>query len=84
MQKNKKIGQQLGHISTMSELGKIMRTFRKNQGLTLEQVSGITRLSVRFLSEIERGKETAEVGKVLMALNKLGLDVIVQPRGYKE
>jgi hypothetical protein len=33
------------------------------------------------LSEFERGKETAELGKVLKALRTLGLEVIVLPRG---
>jgi HTH-type transcriptional regulator/antitoxin HipB len=33
------------------------------------------------LSEFERGKETAEIGKVLKALRTLGLEVIIQPRG---
>lgn len=75
---------QFGQIKTAAELGKIIRSFRKNQDLTLEKVSGISGLSMRFLSELERGKETAELGKVLEALNKLGLEVIIQPRGYEQ
>ena len=35
---------------------------------------------MRFLSELERGKETAELGKSLQVLFNLGLEVIVQPR----
>jgi HTH-type transcriptional regulator / antitoxin HipB len=72
-----------GGIKTARDLGNIMRAFRKNQNLTLEKVSGLSNLSMRFLSELERGKETAELGKVLEALNKLGLELIIQPRGYK-
>ena len=45
--------------------------------LTLETVSGLGNLSMRFLSEFERGKETAEIGKVLKALRTLGLEVII-------
>lgn len=71
-----------GKIKSVSELGAIMRAFRKGQGNTLAQVSGITNTSMRFLSELERGKETAEIGKALGVLNKMGLDVIIQPRGY--
>jgi hypothetical protein len=36
------------------------RAHRKHQHLTLETVSGVGNLSTRFLSEFERGKETAE------------------------
>lgn len=35
---------------------------------------------MRFLSELERGKETAEIGKAVHALQLLGLEVIVVPR----
>ena len=71
-----------GQIRTAEELGKLMRVYRKNQHLTLERVSGITNVSMRFLSEVERGKKTAELGKVLETLYKLGLQVMIQPRGY--
>ena len=58
-------------IHDASELGSLIRIFRKSQQLTLEKVSGVTNLSMRFLSELERGKETAELGKALAVLNKI-------------
>lgn len=69
-------------VTATRDLGSHIRTFRKSQQLTLEKVSGLCNLGMRFLSELERGKETAEIGKVLSLLNKLGLEVIIQPRGY--
>ena len=69
-----------GPVQTTKELGRLVRAHRKQRGLTLETVSGLANLSVRFLSEFERGKETAEIGKVLKALRTLGLEVIVRPR----
>jgi HTH-type transcriptional regulator/antitoxin HipB len=70
-----------GRIQTAEDLGHLVRAHRKDKGLTLETVSGLGNLSTRFLSEFERGKETAEIGKILKTLRTLGLDVIVQPRG---
>ncbi len=70
-----------GAIQTTAELGRLTRAHRKHRHLTLETVSGLGNLSTRFLSEFERGKETAELGKVLKALRILGLEVIIQPRG---
>lgn len=70
-----------GTIRTVAELGRLVRVHRKSRRLTLETVSGLSTLSMRFLSEFERGKETAEIGKVLKALEIMGLDIIVQPRG---
>jgi len=69
-----------GRIQTTEDLGRLVRAHRKGKGLTLETVSGLGNLSTRFLSEFERGKDTAEIGKILKALRTLGLDVIVQPR----
>ena len=69
-----------GRIQTTEDLGRLVRAHRKAKGLTLETVSGLGNLSTRFLSEFERGKDTAEIGKILKALRILGLDVVVQPR----
>ncbi len=70
-----------GPMQSTGELGRLVRAYRKDKGLTLEAVSGLGNLSTRFLSEFERGKETAEIGKVLKALRTLGLEVVVRPRG---
>lgn len=72
-----------GPIRTTDELGRLARAHRKQQKLTLETVSEFGNIGARFLSEFERGKKTAEIGKVLEALNMLGLDVVVQPRSWK-
>ena len=77
----KKQNLQYGIIRSTEELGRIVRTHRKNRRLTLKTVSGLGNLSSRFLSEFERGKETAEVGKILTALRTVGLEIIVRPRG---
>lgn len=70
-----------GVVQTTEEFGQLVRAHRKNKQLTLETVAGLGNISNRFLSEFERGKETAEIGKVLKALRTLGLEVIIQPRG---
>ena len=72
-----------GVVKSSQELGHLIRAFRKERQFTLEKVSGMTKLGIRFLSELERGKETVELGKVLTLLNCLGLVVLVQPRGYQ-
>ena len=73
---------QYGKIQSAEELGKLVRAHRKQRKLTLSTISGLGNLSTRFLSEFERGKETAELGKVLKALRTLGLDVVIQPRRF--
>lgn len=70
-----------GRTQTAKELGNLARLHRKQRHLTLETLSGLSNLSIRFLSEFERGKPTAEIEKVLKALKILGLEVIVRPVG---
>lgn len=72
---------QYGVVRSADELGQLARAHRKQRKLTLETISGLANLSTRFLSEFERGKETAELGKVLKALRTLGLEVVIQRRG---
>ena len=71
-----------GRAQTPHDLGSLARAHRKSKHLTLQTLSGLSNLSIRFLSEFERGKETAELGKVLRALKILGLEVIVRPVGF--
>lgn len=67
-------------METATALGALFRAERRRRGLTLQDVRDATGLSMRFLSEFERGKENASVGRVLRALSSLGLDVLVLPR----
>lgn len=72
-----------GIVRTAAELGEIARAHRKENKITLERVSGLGNVSTKFLSEFERGKETAEIGKIIQALRTVGLDLVVQPRNSK-
>ncbi len=68
-------------VKNTLEVGKILRQKRKSQGLTLEQVAQHCGLSMRFVSEVERGKPTAQFGKVLFLLSAVGVDLFVNARG---
>jgi hypothetical protein len=70
-----------GRTQTAEQLGRLARAHRKSRNLTLATVAGLGNLSIKFLSEFERGKPTAEIGKVLQALRILGLEVVVRPVG---
>jgi len=64
-------------IKNTSELGQLIRAARKHAGITLQQASAFSNTGVRFLSELERGKETAEIGKVISALHAVGLEISI-------
>ena len=67
-------------IQTPGDLGEIIRQTRKSQGLTQAELAGLSSVGITFLSNIENGKETAEIGKVLVVANTLGLDLFAARR----
>lgn len=68
-------------ISKVSDLGTAIKKRRKELGYTQRTISELTGLSASFISEIENGKVTAELGKVLLLINLLGMDLFVEDRG---
>lgn len=69
-------------IRSTAELGRVLRAERKALGLTQGDLAAACGVSLRFLSELERGRESAGVGRVLRVLEMLGLEVVVRgPEG---
>ena len=63
------------YISLPEELGQAVRAARKDQGISQVELARRSGCSQRFVSEFERGKPGAEVGKVLQLIAALGLTV---------
>ncbi len=68
-------------IYTPEQFGAAVRARRKQLNYTQSYVSEVTGFSVSFLSDLERGKTTAELGKALFIANVLGLDCSLSVRG---
>ena len=60
-------------VTDAMALGRANRQHRKLMGLTQRDAAGLCGVGERFLSEMERGKETASFGKVFQVIKKLGL-----------
>ncbi|MGB0238958.1 MAG: helix-turn-helix transcriptional regulator [Cycloclasticus sp.] len=71
-----------GKILNTKSLGDVMRQQRKSQGATQVEFASLCGVGVRFISDLENGKPTVEMGKVLQVLNSLGLELAIQPRGW--
>mgnify|MGYP002622739471 CR=1 FL=1 len=67
-------------VSDTVAIGLALRKRRKELGYTQQFLSDVTGLSVSFISEVENGKETAEVGKVIRYISFLGLNVLLEER----
>ncbi len=68
-------------IYDAADFGAAIRQRRKSLHYTQVYVAEVTGLSVSFISDVERGKPTAELGKVLSLANLLGLDCEMKARG---
>lgn len=57
-------------------LGSFIRAQRKQLRLTQLEVAELADVSDRFIRELEKGKSTAEIGKVIKVLGVLGYDLV--------
>lgn len=71
----------MGIVDTPTALGAAVRAKRRADGLTQAELAAFCGVGVRFVSELERGKETLELGRALRVLAALGLQLHVTPRG---
>lgn len=67
-------------IKDQFELGSQIRARRVEQGLTQGELADVSRVTLRFVSELERGKETAQYAGIQRVLASLGLDLYLKPR----
>lgn len=68
-------------INNAKTLGMAIRERRKELHYTQAYLSEFTGYSMSFISEVERGKATAEIEKVFQLVQVLGLDIFVEKRG---
>ncbi|MCB5386191.1 helix-turn-helix domain-containing protein [Blautia glucerasea] len=68
-------------ITDSKSLGIALKTRRKELHYTQLYLAEFTGLSVTFISDVERGKPTAELEKTIRLANTLGLDIFLQKRG---
>lgn len=67
-------------ITSVHEIGKLIRQTRKSQKMTQEDISGLAGLGSRFIIDLEHGKETVQAQKVIDVLKLLGLEIIIRKR----
>jgi y4mF family transcriptional regulator len=67
---------------TPTELGTAIKTARRRQGLRQDQLAAAANVGVRFIVDLEAGKETTQVGKTLAVIRALGLSLkLIDPKG---
>lgn len=70
----------MSRITDTKELGKLIRSRRKERGLTQSELAMYCNTGIRFISDLENGKTTMQVSKVITVLSMLALDIYVEER----
>lgn len=66
--------------TTAADLGALIRERRLALGLSQQALAERVGVSRQWIVEVERGKDRAEVGRLLRVLNVLDLALRVEPR----
>lgn len=64
---------------TPTEIGAMIRITRKTLGVTQRDLALTAGTGLRFIIELEKGKETCELGKALRVLHTLGIEMTLAP-----
>lgn len=68
-------------VRSAADLGVVVREHRKRQALKQTDIAGLGNTGNRFIVDLENGKPTVQLQKVLNVLDLLGLEVVVRPKG---
>ena len=66
-------------IQTSKAFGDAVRRARKNRGLSQMELAALAGVGRPWLSELETGKRTAELGRALSVVSALDLAVVLVP-----
>lgn len=65
-------------IKTVTDLGLVLRGVRKSQALRQDDLAAISGVGAVFAGEVERGKDSVHLGKVLQLLEEAGIQLVAE------
>ena len=66
---------------TPKEIGALIKSTRKSLGVPQRDLALTSGTGLRFIIDLEKGKPTCQVGKVLTVLQTLGIKIELRPPG---
>lgn len=67
-------------IDNPEEIGSLVRARRGELGISQTELADVAGTTLRFISELERGKPTAQLAGVLRVLSALGISLQARER----
>lgn len=71
-------------IKSITDISEVVKKRRKSLGLTQSECAAMCNVGNRFFSELENGKETLHIGKVINCLQILGINISLTNREDNE
>lgn len=64
---------------TPAQFGETIRSVRRSLGVTQKHLALTSGTGLRFVIDLEKGKETCQIGKALRVLQTLGIKINLTP-----
>ena len=64
---------------TPQQIGALIKATRKSLGVTQKDLALTSGTGLRFVVDLEKGKDTCEIGKALTVLQTLGIQLTLTP-----
>lgn len=64
---------------TPAQIGEVIRDTRRSLDVTQKDLALTSGTGLRFIIDLEKGKETCEIGKALRVLQTLGIKMKLSP-----
>ena len=71
------------YVRSPADIGALVRRVRREQDLRQDELAGAAGVGLRFIVDLEAGKPTAQIGKVLQVLQALGCSVEILAPGER-
>ncbi|MFT4241315.1 MAG: transcriptional regulator [Acidovorax sp.] len=65
-------------VRTVEDVGAAVRAVRKHSRIRQDDAAGSARVSHVFLRDLEHGKATVQLGRVLQVLDELGIHMVLE------
>lgn len=74
----KKLEKHITPVQNAKDIGKILKQVRKNRNRTQETIAGLSNMGNRFIVDLEAGKPTMQIDKILKVLRMTGIIVSLE------
>jgi y4mF family transcriptional regulator len=74
------IGHEPVRIHSTVELGAFLKSRRKKQNMTQSDLAALAGTGVRYIVDLENGKNTARIGPALRLIEWLGLEITIREK----